>query len=102
MNRKMISIFLYAATLLFLAILIVFMTLWVKSPGVSKPITDSEGNPVKESISTIETIRLGGQEQYIIIRGVDASKPVMLFLHGGPGSPEVAFMNHYNREIEND
>jgi len=26
----------------------------------------------------------------------------MLFLHAGQGSPEVAFIKHYNRDIEND
>ncbi|OFX26263.1 MAG: hypothetical protein A2041_11790 [Bacteroidetes bacterium GWA2_31_9b] len=45
---------------------------------------------------------LGGQEQYLIIRGKDATKPVMLFLHGGPGSPEYAFMKATNQTIEND
>jgi pimeloyl-ACP methyl ester carboxylesterase len=26
----------------------------------------------------------------------------MLFLHGGPGSPEAAFMKYFNRDIEKD
>jgi pimeloyl-ACP methyl ester carboxylesterase len=74
----------------------------MKSPGTTEPITDPEGNPVEGSIAEIEKVILGGQEQYIIIRGVDAAKPIMLFLHGGPGSPEVAFIKHFNPDIEKD
>jgi pimeloyl-ACP methyl ester carboxylesterase len=76
--------------------------LWAKSPGKPDPIVDKDGKEVRGSISTIEEIVLGGQKQYMIIRGSDASLPVMLFLHGGPGSPELPFMKHYNREIEKD
>lgn len=76
--------------------------LWVKSPGKADPIKDAQGNPIEGSISEIIKINLGGLDQYLIIRGVDKSKPVMLFLHGGPGSPEAAFMKHFNSDIEND
>ena len=82
--------------------LILAISLWIKSPGKAEPITDFNGETIAGSISTIEKIMLGGQEQYLIIRGKDATKPVMLFLHGGPGSPEYAFMKATNQTIEND
>jgi pimeloyl-ACP methyl ester carboxylesterase len=46
-----------------------------------------DGAEVEGSIATIETVVLGGVEQRITIRGVDASNPVLLYLHGGPGLP---------------
>lgn len=93
---------LYFAISIALVVILATITLWVKSPGISKQFTDSEGNPLEGSVSVIEKITLGGQEQHIIIRGADTSKPIMLFLHGGPGSPEVAFIKHYSPAIEND
>lgn len=102
MKKKILKIVLYFVVTIALVITLVATTLWVKSPGVSKQFADSEGKPMEGSISLIEKITLGGQEQYIIIRGADTSKPIMLFLHGGPGSPEFAFIKHYNPDLEND
>lgn len=38
-------------------------------------------------------VSLGEQEQYLLIRGEDISNPVMIWLHGGPSSPD-AFANY--------
>ena len=33
-------------------------------------------------------VPIGGQEQYMVIRGKDVSNPVILYLHGGPAGPD--------------
>ncbi len=102
MIKKILKALLYFVLTVVLILIIALVILRVKSPGVSEAMTDSEGNPVEGSISVMERVTLGGLDQYIIIRGMDQNKPVMLFLHGGPGSPEVAFVQHFNPEMEHD
>lgn len=38
-------------------------------------------------------VSLGNQEQYLLIQGKDTSNPVIIWLHGGPSSPD-AFVNY--------
>ena len=102
MKSRILKMLMFIIGGILILILLLVGILWIKSPGTAQPITDANGEIVGGSISTIEKITIGGIEQYVIIRGVSTDKPVMLFVHGGPGSPEIAFMNHFNREIEND
>jgi len=39
------------------------------------------------SITEIKEISVNGDNQYLLIRGKDSNKPIVLFLHGGPGMP---------------
>ena len=52
-------------------------------------------------ISREEKVVIGGLEERIFIRGRDRANPVLLFLHGGPGLPEMPF-SHANAELERD
>ena len=54
-----------------------------------------------QGIDALESVKLGGVEQWIQIRGHDRSKPILLFLHGGPGFPQMPF-SHLNAELEKD
>jgi pimeloyl-ACP methyl ester carboxylesterase len=40
-----------------------------------------------EGIETLEQVTLGGLPQWISIRGRHRANPVLLFIHGGPGTP---------------
>lgn len=100
--KKIGKVLFYIVGALLIVLLIVTAFLWIKSPGKAQPITDSQGQVIPGSISTIEKVMLGGVEQYLIIRGADSTKPVMLFLHGGPGSPEYPFIRTTNPDLEKD
>ena len=46
-----------------------------------------------KSIREARFVSIGGIEQWITISGEDASKPVILFIHGGPGSTMSQYGN---------
>ncbi len=100
--KRLLKFLLYTIIVIIVIALGLVITLWSFSPGKADPIKDINGNQISGSISTIEKIEIGGDEQYLIIRGVDSTKPIMLFLHGGPGSPEFAFVKRFNQSIEED
>lgn len=64
------------------------------------PILDENGQPVPGSIASLEKVILGGVDQWLIIRGYDTHKPVLLFLSGGPGASEAARVLRFNQELE--
>mgnify|MGYP001417842235 CR=1 FL=1 len=69
-------------------------------PGLTPPIKDPQGRPLPGSIASLEKVVLGGKEQWILIRGEDSTKPVILFLHGGPGTSQMDLIRKYTPELE--
>ncbi|MBK6266976.1 alpha/beta hydrolase [Marivirga sp. S37H4] len=49
-----------------------------------------------KSINEEKYISIGGIEQWVTIKGEDIEKPVILFLHGGPGSVMSPYHNIYS------
>lgn len=47
-------------------------------------------------------VELGGIKQFIQIRGKDTNNPIIIFLHGGPGSPMSYVSYYYQPELEKD
>lgn len=63
-------------------------------------ILAADGKPLPGSIATLEKVKLGGVDQWLIIRGNDITKPVLLFLSGGPGGSEAGRVLRFNSELE--
>lgn len=61
---------------------------------------DVWGNSLKNSIAEMRMVSLGDTKQSIIIRGEDRDNPVLLLVHGGPGSAEIPLFRYYNAALK--
>jgi pimeloyl-ACP methyl ester carboxylesterase len=64
------------------------------------PITDLTGKVIPGSVASLEKVDIDGVEQWLLIRGKSINNPVLLFIHGGPGSAEGPLVCHYNQKLE--
>jgi pimeloyl-ACP methyl ester carboxylesterase len=72
----------------------------VRHSGKTPPFRGPDGEVVKGSIAEITYRRLGGLDQWVMIRGESVANPPLIFLHGGPGLSETAFFRHFNAPLE--
>jgi pimeloyl-ACP methyl ester carboxylesterase len=79
-----------ATSLAGLAVVAVVAVVASQAFAATPPIVGEQGEPLPGSIATLEQITLIDSQQWISIRGQDASKPVLLFLAGGPGGSQLA------------
>jgi len=71
-------------------------------PASTPPILGTDGKPLAGSIASLERVQLGGHEQWIMLRGHDTSKPVLLYLSGGPGQSDLPFARVLFQNLESD
>ena len=89
-------------TIVVVIVIVVMIRIYGGRAEFTPPITDADGNVIPGSIAAIETVTLGGVEQTVTIRGANTTKPVLLFLHGGPGMPSSpwATWNNVHADLE--
>jgi pimeloyl-ACP methyl ester carboxylesterase len=51
-------------------------------------------------IDTMKMIDIGGIKQFISIKGNDTSKPILLFLHGGPGNSARGYYEKFTNKLQ--
>ncbi|MFL5878364.1 MAG: alpha/beta hydrolase [Solirubrobacteraceae bacterium] len=52
------------------------------------------------SVAEVAYRRLGGVDQWVMIRGESVDNPPLILLHGGPGLSETGFFRHFNTPLE--
>ena len=83
------------SALFLLTLVLIVSVLWLRpawTPSITEP----------DSIASLEQVELNGSLQWILARGKNRSKPVLLFLHGGPGMPAMYLAHAATRELEQD
>ena len=68
--------------------------------GAPAPFLGPDGRALAGSISEKLHVDINGVQQGMFITAKDKSKPVLLFLHGGPGMPEFAISQNYPAVLE--
>ena len=70
---------------------------WRRRHGHTPPI-DRALHP--RGFATLEPVDINGTDQWVLIRSEDAANPVVLFLHGGPGTSQLTLMRRNTQPLE--
>ena len=68
--------------------------------GHTEPFRGPDGNVLVNSVAEVKYVRLGGVDQWVMIRGESVANPPLIVLHGGPGMSEMGFFRHFNAPLE--
>ena len=68
--------------------------------GKTRPFLDDTGTVVPGSVAEVHRLRLGGLDQWVMIRGRNRTLLVLILLHGGPGMSEMALFRQFNAGLE--
>jgi pimeloyl-ACP methyl ester carboxylesterase len=72
----------------------------MRHPRETPSFRRADGAPIAGSIAKIAYRRLGGVDQWVMIRGENVANPPLIMLHGGPGFSETSFLRHFNAPLE--
>lgn len=70
------------------------LALWALVPVGTRAI------PGAAAIAEVRRIEIGGFPQTVLLRGADRSNPVLLYVHGGPGSAQLPIARLYSTQLE--
>jgi proline iminopeptidase len=82
------------------AVLVLTLAVGLARPAATAPITGPDGQPLAGSVAELSTVRVGGHDQTLMIRGARADAPVLLWLAGGPGGSDVGAMRRAGSRLE--
>ena len=68
-------------------------------PVSTAPFRDAAGRVQRESIASMERWWINGIEQSVILRGRNTTSPILVWVHGGPGTSETGVLRRYNSEL---
>lgn len=85
-----------------IALVLAALTVQIALPARTPPILGADGQPLPGSIAELTTVRLGGHDQSVMIRGSSTDNPVLLYLNGGPGMSGLPYTRVVLDELSRD
>ena len=99
LNKKKI---IKTAIISFTVLLCVFTLLFIILRFIY-PLILREVNKIKApGIDLMETVEINGIKQVLYFRGENIENPIVLFIHGGPGSPMIPLLHGFQYDLEKD
>ncbi len=83
-----------------IALVAIAALLFLGRYGSTPSFRDASGSVVAGSVAEMQRLRLGGVEQSVTIRGRNSNAPILIWLHGGPGTDETGLWRKYNGQLE--
>jgi pimeloyl-ACP methyl ester carboxylesterase len=68
--------------------------------GRTAPFRDAAGGVLAGSVAEAGFWRIGDIDQWVMVRGRITDNPLLVILHGGPGSSETALLQAFNASLE--
>lgn len=72
----------------------------MKHPGRTRPFRGADGGILPGSVAEIGYRKIGGVDQWVMIRGESLANPPLVLLYGGPGWAETFFFRQCNAALE--
>ena len=67
--------------------------------GSTSPIKAEKG---QQSIAELTKINIGNSQQWVLIRSENINNPVILFVHGGPGTSQLTLIKNNTKYLEKE
>lgn len=80
------------------SIILFIVVVFINSTGKLPQLKDTQGKVIKDSISEKVWIEVNGIKQGMFIRGENKDNPIVLYLHGGPGTPMLQFVTYLEKD----
>jgi pimeloyl-ACP methyl ester carboxylesterase len=86
--------------LIAVALVVVILIIRFLLPAGTPRIRLSASSDPAKAIAVLEKITIGGTDQWILERSENTGNPIILFLHGGPGTSQLTLNRRSTKDLE--
>jgi pimeloyl-ACP methyl ester carboxylesterase len=83
--------------LIFFSVVICIIVIRFLLPAWTPPIR--KGSRTSKSIAKLEKVNIGGSDQWILQRSENTDNPILLYLHGGPGTSQMTLNRRNTKDL---